>query len=345
MIPRPIPWIASGPAGGLVLRLGEIFYFIVLPMLLLIGIGFLLQRRLGLDMPTLTRLNFYFVIPGMVYGAILTSNLGSAEVGVVIGFGVLMVIAVGLVTLVLARIRGVRGRLRNALLMTTIFNNSGNYGLPLQALAFRGAGVGATAVSIQVFTMIVQNIGNFTLGVFLAAGGRSDRRRREILLQILKFPPLYALAAAAATLLARRWLGGHAPAAAAALRPFWDVVLYVKDAFVAVALCTLGAQLALVRGAGEGGPVGLSIFVRLLLSPLLALCLILLLGIHGMLAQVLLIGSATPAPVNAALLSLEFENHPDYVARAVLYTTLLSPLTVTLVVMIAQGGYLAPLVS
>lgn len=39
-------------------QLGSIFYFIVLPILLLVAGGFLLQRRMGMDMATLTRLNF-----------------------------------------------------------------------------------------------------------------------------------------------------------------------------------------------------------------------------------------------------------------------------------------------
>ena len=40
------------------------------------------------------------------------------------------------------------------------------------------------------------------------------------------------------------------------------------------------------------------------------------------------------------LLCLEFDNHPDFAARAVLYSTLLSPVTVTLVVFLAQSKLL-----
>jgi hypothetical protein len=37
---------------------------------------------------------------------------------------------------------------------------------------------------------------------------------------------------------------------------------------------------------------------------------------------------------------MEFENHPDYAARAVFYSTLLSPVTVTLVIFLARGEIL-----
>jgi len=54
----------------------------------------------------------------------------------------------------------------------------------------------------------------------------------------------------------------------------------------------------------------------------------------------LLIGTAVPSAVNCALLCVQFDNHPNYAARAVLYSTLLSPLTVTGVILFAQGGFL-----
>lgn len=327
-------------AGGwaVIGRLAHILYFIVLPLLLLIALGYAVQRLLGLDMPTLTRLNFYLVIPALVFGSLLTSEVRLGQIGVVVGFGVAMILVVGVVTVLAAWLRGVPRRRWNALLMTTVFYNSGNYGLPLQDLAFRGVGASSVAVSIQVFTMLVQNFANFTLGVFLAAGGRKRGAWKENLAHIARFPPLYALAAGLIAIQFRHLLGGAAPQAAAALRPLWEVVLYLQSAFVAVALCTLGAQLALVHPLGDNDPLALSILLRLLAAPLIALGIILALGIHGLVAQVLLIGSATPSPVNAALLSLEFGNEPEYVARAVLYTTVLSPLTVTLVISVAQGG-------
>jgi len=56
-------------------QLGTIFHHVVLPILLLAGIGWALQRRFGLHMETLRRLNFHFVMPAMIYYSILTSPL------------------------------------------------------------------------------------------------------------------------------------------------------------------------------------------------------------------------------------------------------------------------------
>jgi hypothetical protein len=40
------------------------------------------------------------------------------------------------------------------------------------------------------------------------------------------------------------------------------------------------------------------------------------------------------------LLCLEFDNHPEFAARAVFTSTMASPITVTLVIFVAQSGWL-----
>ncbi|MGA2266714.1 MAG: AEC family transporter [Phycisphaerae bacterium] len=323
-------------------RLGEIFYTVILPMLLLSGIGFVIRRFLGLDMPTLTRLNFYFVTPGMVYFSVVSAKLTAGEVGLIIAASLVTMALVAAVTILVARLEKVPRDQHNAMLMTTVLNNSGNIGLPLQDLAFRGMGLGAAAMSYQVFAMLVQNVSHFTLGVVLAAG-KAQRPWKENLLHVAKFPPLYALAVALITVFVRNQLGEHAPAAAKALAPFWEVVNQLRLAYVPVALVALGAQLALIPHGADHYPVPTSLILRLVVSPLLMLALIYALNIHGFLAQVLLIGSAAPSSVNSALLCSQFDNHPNYVAKTVFYSTLLSAVTMTLVIFLAQGGFLKQL--
>ena len=61
-------------------------WFIILPVMFLVGLGFLIQKRLGLDMPTLIRLNFYVVVPGMIYFAVVDSRLSAGDMGKMVGF-------------------------------------------------------------------------------------------------------------------------------------------------------------------------------------------------------------------------------------------------------------------
>lgn len=320
--------------------LGTIFYFVILPVLLLAGVGYLLQRALGLDIATMTRLNFYFVIPGIVYSSIVKSDVSAGEVLQVVGFGLAMLGGLAAVTLLLARLRKVPRDQRNVLLMTSLFYNSGNIGLPLQRLAFTPLGLEAWASALQVFVMVVQNISNFTIGILLAAGGKGNRLWRENLLHMIKFPPLYVLLAALLTVKIRTILGGRAGEFAVVLQPFWQAINYMGDAMIPIALCTLGAQLAVVKRDGRQYPVRLSVLIRLLGAPLLGLIIVYAMGLRGHLAQFLLISTTTPTAVNCMLLCVAFDNHPDFAARSVFYSTLLAPISITLVIFLSQSGWL-----
>ena len=321
-------------------QLGHIFYFIVLPMLVLAGIGYLVQKKVGLDRHTLKALNFYFVMPGMIYYSILTSKMTVSQVGTVVVFALTLLVSMVLVTALVAKLRGIPRRYRNTMVMTTMLFNSGNFGLPLQERAFHHAGLSSDATGMQALVMITQNLFTFTVGILIAAGGRKERHWKENLLHIAKLPPIYALTAAVLTVQVRNGLSGVSPSLGDAVEPWWKVVVYVKEAFFGVALLTLGAQLATVQRGKDRYPIRWSVFMRLLVGPLIALGIIYAFGVSGFIAQVLLIASSAPTAVNCMLLCLEFDNNPDYAATAVFYSSLLSPVTVTLVIFFAQGGFL-----
>jgi predicted permease len=161
------------------------------------------------------------------------------------------------------------------------------------------------------------------------------------MLHVLRFPPIYALAAALLTVWVRGLMSEQTQELlAGALRPFWDTVSIVSRAFVPVALATLGAQLAALRGDGVRYPLRLSVLGRLLMGPAIAFVMLWTMGIHGLVGQVLLISTSTPTAVNCMLICMEFDNHPDFVAKSVFYSTLLSPITVSLTILLAQSGAL-----
>ncbi len=334
---------ASGDFG---LKLAGIFYFIVMPVLLLAGTGFVLQRKLGLDMLTLKRLNFYFVMPAIIYFSMVNSQVAWGQAATVIAFTLALLAVMAALTLSIAALRGIPSNQRRTMLLTTILHNSGNFGLPLQKFAFRGKSVDGrdlsdAAASLQAYVMITQNLFTFTIGILIAAGGKKDRHWKDNLLHIVKFPPIYALVAAFLTHQIRNWMGPETSSQVArGLSPIYDYLVYVKNAFIAVALLTLGAQLALVGKLARKYPVTWSVGLRLLAGPAIGVGLIYAFGLSGFVAQMLLISTSSPTAVNCMLLSMEFENHADYAARSVFYSTLLCPLTVTLVIYLAQGQIL-----
>jgi predicted permease len=324
-------------AAGLLCELATIFYRVVLPILLVTATGFAVQKSLKLDITTLSNLHFYCVMPGMVFTSIVGTELKGSQAAFIVLFGFACIAAAGGIAWAITLAVRLRRDLRNPTVMVAMMNNSGNYGIPLQNLAFAGTGMSELAVSMQSFLLITQSIATFTVGVLLAAGGKAHVTFRQTLRQIRQFPALYAVAAGVAVALARAPAGAAwAGAAAAVFDPFWQALLVIKNIFVGLALLTMGAQLATLRVGRSEYPVAMSVAMRLVVAPVVAFALIRLRGVSGFLARVLMIGTCSPTAINTLLLCIKFDNHPDYVARSVFFSTLLSPLTVTPVIYIAR---------
>jgi predicted permease len=116
----------------------------------------------------------------------------------------------------------------------------------------------------------------------------------------------------------------------------WTPIENTSNAFLAIALITLGAQSAFIKIHRLSTPLVLSLLCRLILAPCIAFVAILILSLEGTVAQALFIASSFPASRNSSLIALEYGNHPEYAAQVVLLTTLCSMITVTTVVYLSK---------
>jgi predicted permease len=118
--------------------------------------------------------------------------------------------------------------------------------------------------------------------------------------------------------------------------PIWPVLNYARNGLVPVALVTLGVQLSKSKFKLDNRDVYLAAFSRLILGPLIALALIFLFRLEGLVAQVLFISSSVPTAVNSALIAVESGNHPDFATQIVIVTTLLSAISMTITIFLAN---------
>jgi predicted permease len=298
-----------------------ILYRVILPVFLIIGAGYLIQKSLKFDLAGFTKIIFYILIPCLIFSRLYKTPLPMGSLGRAFLFAVAVVLLMGAVSFGISRLRAYTPSMASAFALSVMFCNSGNYGLPVIELVFSQ---NPAATSLQVLVLTAQNILTFTLGVFLAASGRSSFR--ESLGRTARFPTFYAIAAA---LLLRAF---HVPL----WEPLWMPINTMALALVPVALLTLGMQLAgiaLTRGVLD---VMLSSFCRLILGPAVALPLVYLFGYRGIMAQALLISAGMPTAVNTALLAIEMDNESRFASQAVFYSTLFSMLSVSLTIFTAR---------
>lgn len=294
-----------------------ILYNIVLPIFLLMAVGFFARKKLALDTGTLSRLIIYVMIPVVlflkIYQSSLTPMLFMTILFYIFCIEVFMLLAGEAVSRLFHYPRSIRKTFDSLLL----FFNSGNYGLPLVDLAFKG---NPAAMTSQAFIVLIQNIVSNTFGIFQASSGKSSYGRA--LKNILGTPLLYALAAAICVKAARLQLP--------------QVILtpagYLSNAFIGIALINLGAQLAEIRISLKLRDVMALGIIRLILSPLAGYLLVLALGLKGVLAQSLIIGVSTPSAVNTAIIAREFDCEPEFASKGVFATTALSTVTIPIII-------------
>lgn len=289
----------------------------ILPIFLIVAAGYIAQKKFRMDTRTFSRANIYLFIPAVLFMKIYEAKVSMAFVGQVVAYIITVQAFMLLLGELLSRLNKYPRSKKKAFCNTLLFFNSGNYGLPLIDLVFKGSAIAAAS---QIFIMLTQNITTSTFGVFQASSGKSSYK--QALKNVLIMPSLYVLAVVVIV----KVTGITMP------EPILTPLRYLSEGFIGMALLTLGVQLAEVTAKINIKDVLLSSGIRLVLSPALGFLLILLLGVQGDLAKAMIIGVATPTAVNTAILAREFDNEPEYASQNVLVSTLLSPITLSVLI-------------
>jgi predicted permease len=311
-------------------QIGQIAYTVIAPLVVLAGAGYLLGRRVEAAADVLAKTLLYLLIPAFVFRNILDSDLAGAEYGRIIAFSAAALAALYVLAQVASRLRGHDRPLRGAFTNSLILYNSANFGIPVMALAFSFAQEEQTyAVAVQIIVAACQGTAAYTVGALIAAAGSGGVGRA--MKQVLRLPFIYALAAA----LAMKTAGLDADVLRG-VPLVWKPLSIISDAYVAMALLTLGAQMARVRLVRVPLDLVMSAALRLVAGPLVGLGLVALLGLEGLLAQIMVIGVSGPSAVASVVVAIEFRNRADFAAKAVMLSTVAAGVTVPIVIFAVQ---------
>ena len=302
------------------LELFTIFKDIILPIFIVMAIGFILQKKFTMDISTLSKLNIYFVVPAFIFVKLYSTQFSASLFGKVLLFFILLVIILYVISTLFAKILGLDRGKKTTFTNSTMFFNSGNYGVPVNELAFKGD---PFAMSIQVIVLTLQNIFTFSYGIFALQSVNTSKWKAMI--GYFKMPVLYAMGAG----LLCNALNIQVP----------SVILVpanmIANAMIGLALLTLGAQVARIQFKAALSAVYSSLSIRLIISPIIALFIIWIFRVDGITAQALLIASAMPTSVNSAVIAEEYKSYPEFAAQVVLFSTIISAFTVSFVIYLA----------
>ena len=271
---------------------------IILPVFLIILLGWLYAWRVKPDMSMVNRISMNVLAPALIFSALASKEFDVAANWKLLLGSVGVVVGSGLIAWPIARFMKVDPR---TLVPPVMFNNCGNMGLPLAALAYGAAGFGPM---VALFT--ISNLLHFTLGVWII-------NHRAKFSNLLRNPMVVSTVAGFAFALAHPTL------------PEWLTVAIkmVGDALIPMMLLSLGARLADVRwDAIRLGVVGgiacpvTGLLMALLLAPAL--------GLDATQRGLLILFGALPPAVLNFMVAEAFRQEPHKVASIVLIGNVLS---------------------
>ena len=285
----------------------------LLPILLVAGIGYIAGKWLNVDARSISRVVFYLFSPCLLFDLLTTSKFEAGDMLRMVGFTVASVLTVGIITWLLGRLLKLERKMLAAVLLCTLTINAGNYGMSLNLFAF-----GEEALAYASLFFVTTAILTYTLGVTIASLGRASLA--DSLRDLLKIPVVYVVPLA----LIFMYLNWELPL------PLGRSVALLGDAAIPGMLLVLGLQLqnnhhrirdvrALLLATG----------MRLLGGLGVGLLLAAAFGLGGMAYKAGVLESSMPTAVLSTILATEYEAEPAFVTTAVFTTTLLSPLTLT----------------
>lgn len=294
---------------------------IMFPILSLIASGTFLHHQFKFDMKTFSKLILYYYIPALAFLNIYQANLSLKKLLNIFAYLILQLIILFVISNLLSKVLKLEKRLSASFSNSIILVNNGNIGIPLNDLVFHH---NPFAMSVQMVVVLFEILTSFTVGLINA--NSAQKGFKNSLKHFFKLPVFYAV-----------MLGLFSKILHLKIPDFLLTPLEtVANGMLAFALVSIGAQLSISRFKEQSILVCLSSFVRLIIAPICSFSLICFLELKGVTAQVLFISSAIPTSRNSVVLALEYDNHPEFAAQALMLSTLLSSFTLTIVIYLSN---------
>ena len=289
----------------------------VLPVGLIILIGFVIGRNLTLDRSTLSQLALYTLSPALVIDSLYRTELPFASSSkLLFGFALTSAIIYALIGLV-SQLINLPVSLRRGLTAVVMFPNNGNMGLPVVTFAF-----GSLGLDRAIIYMLGSSFLMFCFGPAIIRG----KGFLQGLKLTFKLPLIWAILLG----LSLRLLSLELP---------WELdrgIQQLGAAAIPIALLVLGIQLSETKFQPRFKEV-LVALARLVIAPIIAYLIGMLLQLQSLDLQVLVVQSAMPTAVNSFIIVSEFGGDQDLVARAIVTSTLMSFITLPIVLLLISN--------
>lgn len=291
---------------------------IVLPAFLIFGTGFIGQKLLKLDIKSISKTSLYLMLPFLTFDTFYSNEL-NIEYFYMFLFTVILVSLLVVITIITGKFMKADKAQISAMLLGTVFPNSGNYGAPVALFAF-----GVVGFDYAVILMVIHAFLINTIGIFIASfGSGKSATIKNAFMSVLKMPVLYGFLVGILLQLIHLELPPT----------ILEGISLVGSASIPTVMLILGMQLAEIKSTKfELKYVNTVTVIRMLVSPLIAIVLVSFMPVNGMIHNVFILLAAMPIAANTTMLAVQFDVKPNLISFTTLVTTLISLLTIPLTI-------------
>lgn len=290
---------------------------VVLPAFLIFGTGYIGQKIFNLDVKSISTMSLYLMIPFLTFDTFYTNEL-SIEYLYIFLFNLILVAILIAITIVVGKMIKIDKSLISAMLLGTVFPNSGNYGAPVALFAF-----GAAAFDYAVVIMVIHGLFINSVGIFIASyGSEKSTTIKEALKNVIKMPILYGVFLG----ILFQLLHIELPSTIV------DGIGLLGSAAIPTVMLILGMQLAQIKPQKfDLKIINMVTVIRMVISPLFALLIVSFMPLNDTLKNVIILLAAMPIAANTTILAIRFDTRSNLVSFMTLVTTLTSLVTIPII--------------
>lgn len=291
------------------------FQTTIISIIVMILIGVLLKKLNILkteDNETLNKIVINVALPCMIFNALYNANVSLLpDLSILTVFILLCSLISGVITYLILKCLNYDKKALWSILVVIVLGNTGFLGYPISQGIFATEGL-VRAAFCDLATSITFIIVSIILIMIF------DGSIKTAIKKIVTFMPLWGI-----------FLGILLNVFSVPIGEFGtSIVNYLGGSTVPLIMISLGLSLNLKGFKRHFREVSLASIIKLIIYPLVAICILSFLGIYGLEFKIGLLEAAMPSAMLALILSIQFNLNSDLTADCIFTDTLLSLISI-----------------
>lgn len=287
----------------------------IISIIVMIFIGVLLKKLNILkteDNETLNKIVVNVALPCMIFNALYTANVSLLpDLSILTVFILICSLIIGVITYLILKFLGYDNKALWSILVVVVLGNTGFLGYPISQGIFGAEGLVRAAFCDLATSIIFIAVSIILIMIF-------DGEIKTAIKKIVTFMPLWGII-----------LGILLNVFSIPIGEFGSsIVNYLGGSTVPLIMISLGLSLNLRGFKRHFKEVSLASIIKLIVYPLLAICILSILGIAGLEYKIGLLEAMMPSAMLTLILSLQFKLDSDLTSDCIFTDTLLSLISI-----------------